>query len=487
MGKYRVEYVPDWNLDRLIEAYPEKIKRLNEILERIYTEHPPLREHPSDIVKFLLAKIARLEDKLRVCIEERKRREREGIKVESPTAYFIDWVYGNDANDGLSPETAWKTIPQYTTNTIRTPGDIAYCRRGQTHVYDTADIIFDEDGEPNNPIILMSDDGTGWIDEVGLPRTVIDFAEADFHFYASGDWYWTFRDLEMKRGGQDYVGVFQWWNSAGWRLENCYIHSNHRADLRIEQSQIEVVDTTLGALLLGGIHIFAFDRSNLTLKNVTCTEDTQPFLNLRYLSRVWGENLKALGKIVVGAGFPGGWFEGRNIDVPTIEGVSTAFPDSYLRIEDFGGTKLDNIALYYSGNIVRDTTVVRAGGAPSSARLEPNENCGSLRPLELSFFLEELARWLEAGTRTCKMYVRCSGWTTLPTADELYLEVHYYDTVEAKRASVKSTETVTANDVWVELSVSFSLNSESPCYANIILKRYEVGAKVYVDILPIWE
>jgi len=63
MGKYGVENVPDWNLKRLIErAYPDKIKRLKEHLESIYTEHPPLKEHPSDPVNFLLEKIARLEE-----------------------------------------------------------------------------------------------------------------------------------------------------------------------------------------------------------------------------------------------------------------------------------------------------------------------------------------------------------------------------------------------------------------------------------------
>jgi len=39
---------------------------------------------------------------------------------------------------------------------------------------------------------------------------------------------------------------------------------------------------------------------------------------------------------------------------------------------------------------------------------------------------------------------------------------------------------------WTPLNVSFDLYSDSPCYANIVLKKYESNAKVYVDILPIW-
>jgi len=83
------------------------------------------------------------------------------------------------------------------------------------------------------------------------------------------------------------------------------------------------------------------------------------------------------------------------------------------------------------------------------------------------------------------MYLMCSGWTVSPTADAFSFAVLYYATVEAKRARVKSTQVVPANDVWTELSVEFDLYSDSPCYANVVLKKYE-AAKVYVDILPIW-
>jgi len=180
---------------------------------------------------------------------------------------------------------------------------------------------------------------------------------------------------------------------------------------------------------------------------------------------------------------------GRNVSIP--KGVAEItygrMKGSICRIEDLGGTKLANQLWSWYGNIVRDTTVVRPDGAPSSARMEPSTNVGTLEPFKLCQLGDELSRWLSAGTHSCKMYVRCSGWTVLPTADELYLEVHYYDTVEAKRASIKSTQAVPSNDVWVELSVTFNLYSDSPCYAYIILKKYEAGAKVYVDIKPIWE
>jgi len=499
MGKYGVENVPDWNLERLIErVYPRKIAWIEEQLEEIYRDYPSLKDYPSGRVLFLQEKLARLKDKLGACIEERERREGKegGISVGSPTAYFIDWVYDSDLNDGLTPETAWKTIPQYTTNTIRTPGDVAYVRRGQTHIYDTANIVFDEDGEPNNPITLMGDDGTGWPDETGLDKPIVSFNASTYQMLFGADEYWKLVDLVVKQSsgwsqvdisasvvefgrcefteGLSFNGcVIASWSSVIFRA--CEFYDNARIGLYFRWSgaaRIENCRFDRGTVYLQDIGLNIEDQGTISIINSNFSQVEPMPTDIRVRGR---GAVVLLRNVKLGGGTPINFLTG-------IAGAS----GSFCGAEDYNGVKLDNRAWLFPGTITRDTAVTRPGGADTSARMEPNEYCGPLCPLKLCLFTQELARWCTAGSRSCRVYVMCSGWTELPTADELYLEVLYYDTAEAKRSSVRSTQAVPANDVWTELSVEFDLYSDSPCYANVILKKYEDGAKVYVDILPIW-
>jgi len=565
MAKYGVDKVSDKNLDWLIEKlYPEKIKRLSDRLEELYTLYPFLKREPNEEVLFLKDKIERLKDKLKVCTEEKKRRKELGIEVGSPAERFIDinrvtatltgdvtftsgstavtgvgtlfltevaagdyirpaggvewyrvesvvsdteltlsWAFAQatvtgsaerNAEDGTTPGTAFCHIRQATVDEIRSPGDIIYLRRGQTHTYAGVDIHFDEDGDVNNLITLMGDDGTGWPDETGLAKPIISFGDAARRFDFYDDYFWKISDFELIESDSAY-GAARFYHAV-MVIEKIDFHDNDPGGR--------------GCTIMGGRNVLVYKctfynnlytncyvnySAGLVFKE--CSFDGGPVTTDR---GIWClENVITLIDTNFGVTTPHdtcdiqiyswGIVRGRNVRLASPTKVS--FPphhgkESYVRIEDYGGTKLDNRGFYQMGNIIRDTAIVRPEGAPSSARMEPNSFCGLNLPLELCMFSEEFSRWLKAGARSCKMYVRCSGWTVLPTADELYLEVLYYDTVEAKRASVKSTQAVTANDVWAELSVSFSLNSDSPCYANIVLKRYEAGAKVYVDILPIW-
>jgi len=246
----------------------------------------------------------------------------------------------------------------------------------------------------------------------------------------------------------------------------------------------------------------------------------------------------------------------RNVKLLSSPQVSVG-KETKIFVEDLDGVKNKNKLFSYAGTIETNTEVLRADGSETSAEFIPSSNCNVYNPLELCEFGRELSRWLKAGVHGCQMWVRGSAWSTIPTSDELYLEVKYYDSESAKRATIKSTETlqtatVTGETVgtgdgtttefslanrclqaytetiyvdgtlqtrdtdysidydtgkitfatapaldttitadytyfkWTQLSVSFDLYSDSPCYANIILKKYESGAKVYVDILPIW-
>uniref|UniRef100_A0A6M3Y1X2 Putative pectate lyase n=1 Tax=viral metagenome TaxID=1070528 RepID=A0A6M3Y1X2_9ZZZZ len=398
-----------------------------------------------------------------------------------------------NAENGTTVATAFCHLRQATTDEARAAGDIIYCRRGQTHLYQSVDIITDESGTANNYITLMSDDGTGWSAETGLANTKIGFGDAAYQFYWYGRFFWKFKDLDFINSA-DTSGAIWIYASSGelfescsfynngnrglklyWAygilLKNCSFYNNTSYNATVELSEAKFVDCTFNGTASYGL--FLGSSPMVRVENSTFGVTTAHSSGDIYLSR-------------------SGRFQGRNVILASPTEVfnitSSDNINAYVKIEDDEQTKLANRAWFYSGTIERVTTPVRAGGASSSARMSPYSTCGTERPLKLCSHLEELSRWLPAGSYTCKMYIYGENWVTFPTANELYLEVLYYDGATAKRASVKSTQVLTANYTWTELSVAFTLNSGSPCYANIFLKKYETDSthRINVDILPVW-
>ena len=83
--------------------------------------------------------------------------------------YYVDATFGNDAGDGLSPSTAWRTIAKVNVFNF-TPGDIVLLKRGETwrealklNVSGALNnpIIFDAYGTGPNPKLFGSDTKTG--------------------------------------------------------------------------------------------------------------------------------------------------------------------------------------------------------------------------------------------------------------------------------------------------------------------------------------
>lgn len=70
--------------------------------------------------------------------------------------HFVDATSGNDGNDGLSPDTAWKTISKVNSSYFQ-PGDFILFRRGETW-REQLNVL--SSGSPGNPI-TFSDYGTG--------------------------------------------------------------------------------------------------------------------------------------------------------------------------------------------------------------------------------------------------------------------------------------------------------------------------------------
>ncbi len=92
------------------------------------------------------------------------------VSVRPDTSYYVDATSGNDANDGLSPATAWKTIGKVRESTFQ-PGDYILFKRGETWNYSLkvsstgtagTPITFGAYGEGNSPIISVIDSIPCW-------------------------------------------------------------------------------------------------------------------------------------------------------------------------------------------------------------------------------------------------------------------------------------------------------------------------------------
>jgi hypothetical protein len=129
------------------------------------------------------------------------------------------------------------------------------------------------------------------------------------------------------------------------------------------------------------------------------------------------------------------------------------------------------------GTVVNDSTVHHL--ATQSLRAEPLSQCG------IGYGIE-LCRWREdnvpAGPQTRRVYVRGAGWTTFPSAAELAIEAEYLSSAGVYAVTtIRSTESLAANDVWTALTLAFSPARQGPVTYRVVLSRYEAGASVYLD------
>lgn len=84
---------------------------------------------------------------------------------EGGVSYYVDSVGGDDGNDGLTPETAWKTLSRATNNTFA-PGDSLLLKAGQIHSAglitfgsgsEAAPVTVTSYGEGDRPLIFSDD------------------------------------------------------------------------------------------------------------------------------------------------------------------------------------------------------------------------------------------------------------------------------------------------------------------------------------------
>ena len=518
MYHFRIDSVPKSKLNYAIASYNEKIpliqQNLNKLLNypdafkwELIEENPDISENQlksllNEEIEFLQSKKSRILAKQRGIQYKFDELKKGRSFDEHSTTYYIDLDNGDDSNDGLSTSNAWKTIQQYTTNTVRSPGDIAYVRANTTQTL-SSDINFDEDGNADNPIKIIGCDSTNndpWNDNSDAKPTIdCNSANGSYQVKLYMDNYWHLERLEMK-DSSDYNGIFYIYGSHPSWIIDCDIHnhSDNTSGKGIYTNYYSVVNVQSSSLYSNGaINIYLYNSSLLHLSNSNLnggagTTNYGVYINYAkaYIFNTDFADSSAHDSYDIYATnaspvYLVNCYLGTSTPIYVFEWTS------WVRCQNYNNSSDDNRSWYYMGTVKSDTSVVRTGGSDVSALVEPNSYCNSAYPLTLtgglidtSFFPNFSIR-CNAQQTTVTVYIRSKGaWSSYPTADELYIQTRYWNGSDYVLSN-KSTQTLNDDTTWVGFTNTFTPAAESWAYVDVFLKKYESGKGVYVDLKPV--
>ncbi len=187
----------------------------------------------------------------------------------------------------------------------------------------------------------------------------------------------------------------------------------------------------------------------------------------------------ALSVILRGASIlPSPTFSGRSVAGVGSQGRQGVFS------EDHGRALGASCAYLPSGDVVKNTTVLRSGGASSSLAVVPLSNCAATAPI-LVFEWTEAA--VPASAQNKSIYIKGGEvgetWSSFPENTELYFEAEYIsDGTTFVTTTIASTAVLTDNTTWTQ----FPTGSFTPAVAGHVryrawLKKYQASAKIYID------
>ena len=126
------------------------------------------------------------------------------LQNNTPRAFFFDAFNGNDANDGLTAQTAWQSLEKLSGKYF--PGDKIFLARGSVWNMNQASITLTGRGTPENPITLQA------FGDENLPRPVINGQGTFGHipFYMQG--------AAVNTNTHFYHGAIQLIGGSNWQL-----------------------------------------------------------------------------------------------------------------------------------------------------------------------------------------------------------------------------------------------------------------------------
>jgi hypothetical protein len=171
-------------------------------------------------------------------------------------------------------------------------------------------------------------------------------------------------------------------------------------------------------------------------------------------------------------------------DPPVINGRNSTLwggiiGDEGVYCEDYQGILGASHVFLVFGDVIKNIVTVRSGGAASSLEVVPLSNCG----LYCSIPIFEWAEFnVPASPQTRTVYIKGEGWSTFPTAAQLYIQAEYYsDATLMTKTTAVSTAVLTDNTTWTAFAVTFTPAQVSYVRYKGYLKTYASACKVYVD------
>lgn len=408
-------------------------------------------------------------------------------------------IAGNVDTDEFYIIRACLTLNYVTSTLARSAGDNIYIRANTTGVSGATDITFDEDGTQDDRISIIGCDATTndpWGDASDVMPD-ISFGTNSFQVALNGDDYWwieriVFADssdteaLNFYNSDRTYIkdctfedntngGITGGTNSQHTVIDGCDFEDNGGENIYCSGGEVLIKSCTIDAGGGGtddGIYITNCGTAHVIDCDIGLTNaHTTADVYARDGGRIWMRNCE-LGT--------------TGTQVYPIGGV--------IFEEDADAVRGAQTVTVYHGTITKDTGVNRsgAGGADSSAKMEPNTLCGPYAPLTLNNESEidlPFKLWIAAALTTVTIYIRALGtWGTYPTASELYLEANYISDAgaSADRTTVVSNDVLSHASDWKAFDVTFTPVQAGWVYLNVFLKLYEdAGDGCYVDIAPV--
>ena len=424
-------------------------------------------------------------------------------------------ITGMTAGDEYYILDSWQTINNFTTTTTRTYNDVGYIRANQTHT-PGANITIDDYGTEYGDINLWGCSTTydPWHDASSV-KPIINFNGGSYQFMMIRQ-YWHFKNLDIRNnlGGSETPMVYIGGDVSGVTFTNCVIRDAQVSDgkgVYIGQStttgqspsRVKFIDCAFTNNDYNNVHV----RNGNYIIFIRCSfdsgaEGTEYGLQI-YGGRIFLQDCTfgtssahSTADILIGS-YCSARVIMRNCNTtstPPVVMSATAPWGGVVYSEDDNATFGANVVYTKSGTVTRDTSVVRTGGASSSALMVPSNTYVDQYPLTISGDLYEpdFKVWCPASSTTITIYMRGYGtWTTVPTNTELYVEAEYVtdDTTGAiTRTTAVSTQTLTqvSQSDWVAFTVTFTPHVASFANLKIYLKKYQSTSQgVYVDILPV--
>lgn len=406
-----------------------------------------------------------------------------------------------NSEDGSAVNSDFCHHNQAMTDEVRVAGDIIRVRGGLTYTYAGVDIVADEDGTVNNYIELRGDTAAGddsWGDG-DTTRPVLDFGATAFRalFQAVDYWKVESHDITASDIGPGALYAFvvrgllvfdcRFYNNmisadgsgfyanacSGVIIQNCEFWRNKLISLGLFRCGTRIE----ACIFNGGGDSGSYQNSNTGLLGqdsfIYIKDSTFGVTTAHDTFDIDSQN---------------GAIYGRNVILDSVSPARARYPDSFLRIEDYGQIHKAYHGFEFMGDISKDTGESPPSGADYAMFGEPNTNCGSEQALNCAGdWFWGFPIYLDGTEQTITVKIKAldADWSAgggaggRPDNSELFIELDYHNGATTRTTAV-SSEACT-DDTYTGHIVTITPDAAGPAYLKVKLLLYEAGGKIYVD------